>query len=342
MRPLTQVRRSARRQNGFPVPIWTPLAALLLLCGFRFPALVHGQSVPLRTTRLDMVFSASLFRAANRDDAIAAIRVWASMFARTHSFPLDPNVAVVDDVAELRKRVLAGSAGVLVLEVVEYFQLADLTAVEPVLCALQGEGRVPPRYMLLVGAGSGISSLEALRSKSIIIHAITGANLGKVWLDAMFYDGRLGRPEQFFRSVEIVPKASSAILPVFFGKADAAIVNEPSFDVSKEMNPQLGARLRVLEASLPLPEGLLCACRDQLAYREHFLDDMLHLHLDPQGRQISIVLRFSRLAPVEMSDLARVRELWRKHTLLSRLPEKASLGSLSRQEANPTGKGEEP
>jgi phosphonate transport system substrate-binding protein len=291
--------------------------------------------------RLDMVFSTSLFRSVNRNDAIAAVRVWASLVGRTRGFQVDPTVDVVDNAGEVRKRVLAGSAGVLALDVAEYFELADLAAVEPVFCAMKGEGTVPPRYLLLLGANSGISSLEGLRGKTAIISVNTGANLGQVWLDAMLYDGHFGRPEHFFRSVEVVPKASTAILPVFFGKADAAIVDEGSFDVSKEMNPQVGAKLRVLAASPPLAEALLCLCRKQVEFREDLIEELRGLHLDAQGRQILMVFGFSRLMPVDTFELEQVRELWRKHTLLSRPPEKVPLASLSGQETHPAGRGEE-
>jgi phosphonate transport system substrate-binding protein len=292
--------------------------------------------------RLDMVFSTSLFRAANRNDAIAAVRVWASMIGRTHGFQVSATVEAVDAAAEVRKRVLAGSAGVMALDVVEYFELEDLKAIEPVFCAMKGEGSVPPRYLLLVGANSGISSLEGLQAKTVIIQANTGANLGQVWLDAMLYDGHLGRPEHFFRSAEVVSKASAAILPVFFGKADAAIVDEGSFDVSKEMNPQVGAKLRVLSASPPLAEGLFCICRQQIEFQNDFLESVRDLHLDAQGRQILMVFGFSRLAPVEKPALEQVRELWRKHILLTRQPERRPLAGLSRQVPPPEGKGEQP
>jgi len=320
-------------------PVGTSLATLLIVCGLQFPVFGQGQPAPLRGTRLDVVFSASLFRTVNRNDATAAIRVWASMFAQTHGFQLSTTLDVADDVAGVRRRVLAGSVGVLGLDVVEYFQLADLAEVEPVFWAL-GEGNAPPRWLLLVGSESGISSLEGLRAKTAIIYAKTGANLGQVWLDAMLYDGRLGRPDRFLRSVDVVAKASSAILPVFFGKADAAVVDEPSFDVAKEMNPQLGVKLRVLTASPPLPEGILCICRNRLEFREEFVQDMQELQRDPQGRQMLMVFRFSRLAPVDIPALMPLRQMWRKHTLLFKPTEKASVGNSSRQETHLSGRGE--
>jgi ABC-type phosphate/phosphonate transport system substrate-binding protein len=339
MKLRTPAYRRVRPSAGSPAPIWTALFILLAPCPL---ALAQGASVPMRRQRLDMVFSTGLFRSVNRNDAIAAVRVWASMIGRTHGFQIDATVEAVDDVAEARKRVLAGSAGVLALDVVEYFELADLPEVEPVFCAMKGGGSVPPRYLLLVGANSGISSLAGLRGKTAIIHANTGANLGQVWLDAMLYDGRLGRAEHFFRSVEVVPKASAAILPVFFAKADAAIVDEGSFDVSKEMNPQVGKKLRVLCASPPLAEGIFCICRKQIEFSEEFLQSVRDLDLDPQGRQILMVFGFTRLAPVGKPELEQVREIWRKYNLLSQTPENASPGGWSRQPAHSAGRGAEP
>ena len=288
-----------------------------------------------------MVFSSSLFRSTNRNDALAAVRVWASMIGRNRGLLVDPTVDMVDDVAEIRKRVQAGSAGVLALDALEYLKLADLTVIEPVFCARRGEEDIPPRYLVLVRGESGISSLEALRGKSAIIHANTGANPGQVWLDAMLHDGRLGRPERFFSSVDVVPKASSAILPVFFGKADAAVVDQASFEVTREMNPQVGTKLRVLRSSPEVAEGLICLSMKHIEFREELLEGMRELQHDVQGRQILLVFRLCRLVPANKLALEQVCELWRKHILLSGSPEPAPFGSLSRRETHPAGRGGE-
>jgi len=212
----------------------------------------------------------------------------------------------------VRKRVLAGSAGLLALDAVEYLKLADLPAVEPVFSALRGDRESQQRYLLLVRGESGISSLEALRGKTVIIHANTSANLGQAWLDATTQNTRLGPAGRFFRSVDVVPKASAAILPLFFGKADAAIVDQANFDVTKEMNPQVGTKLRVLAASPQLVEGIICLTSNHVEFREELLEGMRDLHLDPEGKQILLVFRFSRLMPFDKAAVENVREIWRK------------------------------
>ena len=303
-----------------------------LLAWFLLPAILpwnvlarasgQGQPPALPKARLDMVFSDSLFRSVNRNDAVAAIRVWGRILAQERGFDTDPTVEILGDLAEIRKRVQANAVGVLSLDVLEYLQLADLPGVEPAFAGVRDEGGNTQEYLMLVRGESGTSSLEALRGKRALIHANTGANLGLMWLNAMLHDAHLGLPERFFSSVEVVDKPSAAILPVFFGKADLAIVDGSGFAVMKELNPQLGKRLLVLNSSPRMFEGMICLCKGAEA-RQALREGMRDLHLSVQGRQVLRVFRYTRLMPVDKLALDRVRELWQKTLSLSGPPEPA-------------------
>ena len=86
----------------------------------------------------------------------------------------------------------------------------------------------------------------------------------------------------------------------------------------------------------------MCICRKQIEFPEELLQDIRELQLDPQGKQILMVFRFTRLAPVDKAALDQVRELWRKHALLSMRPEKAPLATPSGKEMPQIGRGEKP
>ncbi|MFN7994976.1 MAG: PhnD/SsuA/transferrin family substrate-binding protein [Bryobacteraceae bacterium] len=264
------------------------------------------------------------------------------MIGRRRGFLVEPTVEVIDDVTEIRKRVQAGWYGTIAVDVMEYFKLADLGLIQPTFSALRGEGGNAPRYLLVVREDSGISSIEGLAGKTLSIQASTNANLGEAWLDSMLREGRSVRPENFFRSREVVLKASSAILPVFFGKADAAIVDLGSFDVAREMNPQLGAKLRVLRTSPEFAEALVCFTTRTSPFQDEILEAMRTLHLDPEGKQALLVFRFSRLVPVDNVALARARDLWQKHVLISHPSQRASSEVYGRSEDQPSRRGEKP
>jgi len=103
-----------RRAGGnitVPAPLPIHLAALVLVC--TCPPFSRGQGPrpALRQVRLEMVFSSSLFPVGNRNDAVAAVGVWTSMFGRRRGFQAQTTIEVVDNVAEARNLVLVGTLG---------------------------------------------------------------------------------------------------------------------------------------------------------------------------------------------------------------------------------------
>jgi ABC-type phosphate/phosphonate transport system substrate-binding protein len=287
----------------------------VLVCAATALVSAGDAPVPLRRVRLDCVVSSSLFRSVSRNDATAALRVWAGLVGQKYGFQVDPSVTVSGEFPDLRKRIQTGTAGLMAMDILEYLGLADLPAAVPVFQASRNERGDPQGYVLVVRASSGISTLEGLRGKSVIVQASTAANLGQIWLGSMLFDSHLSRPDRFFRSIEPAAKATSAILPVFFGKADAAVVENAGFAVTGEMNPQIGVQLRILVTSPPLSEGLVCV-RPKSEFREELIEGLRELYLDVQGRQILTVFRCGRLMPVDKPAIDRVRDMWRKHNLL--------------------------
>jgi ABC-type phosphate/phosphonate transport system substrate-binding protein len=312
------------------------LPALLLAIGP--PAPMRAQTAPLRPARLDVVFSGSLFGSASRADAVAAIRIWGNMVGRRKGFQVDSVVNVVDDLPEIRKRILAGSVMLLGVDVFEYFQLAEIPAVEPVFYASRAENGGATRYVLVVRDEPGIS-LENLRGRKAIVHFNTSANLGLVWLESVLQEARLSHAERFFAATENVAKPSLAVLPVFFGKADAAVVDETSYELSREMNPQLGKKLRVLRTSPPMPEAIVCVASKQIEFRKEMLESMADLHHDIQGKQILTVFRFGRMLPVDPVIVVNVRELWRKHLAWSKGVESAPAAHPAKPGRQISGEG---
>ncbi|MBL8210540.1 MAG: PhnD/SsuA/transferrin family substrate-binding protein, partial [Bryobacterales bacterium] len=236
----------------------TLLLSSIALAGATAAAQPAGK--PLKPARLDMAFSGSLLQSANRSDATAALRVWSEMLGRRRGLDVKSSVLVVDDVAELRRKWQTGEITMAVMDSIEFLQLGEVQEMDPVFLAVRGaEGH--QRYLLLTRTGNGIQSLAGLRGKSLLIHANTRANLGQRWIEGALSTARLEAPSRHFRSLETVPKGSAALLPVFFGKVDAAIVDEETFAVTREMNPQVGRTLQIIATSPSLVESIVCVSR---------------------------------------------------------------------------------
>ena len=296
---------------------WMTVAALAVASALPTPAGGQGTAPLLRKSRLHVVYSSSVFRTVSKNDAIAAMRVWVATVGRQKGFDLECSVEVIDGLAELSRRVKEGPPGVVLLDAFEYFDLANLGLLVPTFVGSKGKGDDPVYYALLVSRDSGVETVADLRGKTLVSYAGSRSDIGRKWLDALLHDSKLGVAEQFFRSVNSTSNPSAAVLPVFFGREGAGVVDRNAFEVMKEMNPQLGSKLRILAVSPPLADGILCIDKRPIDYREELLDGLKNLHQDAAGRQILLVFKSNKLKPVDAEILDRLRELWVKQRLIS-------------------------
>jgi ABC-type phosphate/phosphonate transport system substrate-binding protein len=283
------------------------------------PAAAAGQGAPPKLPRvhLDILYSSSLFRTVSRNDAIAALRVISETLTFQNGFMADCNVSVAETLAEIRERLQKGPVGLVLLDPVEYFDLAGLGVLEPTFTGTRGRDDQSLQLLLVASRESAGTTLSGLRGKTLAIQTDSRADLNRMWIEVLLHEDGLGPADHFFSSISSVPNSSAAVLPVFFGKAGGGVVDRASFEVMKEMNPQLASRLRVLATSPPLIKGILCVDKRPIAYREDLMEGLRDLPQTAAGRQILMVFRSDRLKPVNAEDLERVRTLCTKYRLIT-------------------------
>ena len=173
-------------------------------------------------------------------------------------------------------------------------------------------GKVGRKFLVLTRRGSGFNTLAALRGKDIIQQDIASTGPGKVWLETRLLSEKLGTPATFFGDVESVIKPTTAVLPVFFGKKAACVVDEASFDLMTELNPQVGQQLQVVAMSDALANPVVCLRKDgwpSAREKSVTLRSLGELHLNPSGQQICTLFKIDRMVPFEDSQLDTIRKL---------------------------------
>jgi ABC-type phosphate/phosphonate transport system substrate-binding protein len=290
----------------------------LFLIAFGAPARAQEISPENRRAHLEILYSSSLFHTVSKNDAIASIRAWTVAISKQNGFQLDCNVSVAEDMGEIRRRLAQGPLGLVLLDPVEYFELEGTGLLEPAFTGTRGKEDESLQFVLVTREDSAPAAISSLRGKSLAIQSEYGADLGRMWIEVMLHDNGLGPSDRFFSSVTSVSAPSSAALPVFFGKLGAGVVDRDSFELMEEMNPQLGAKLRVLSMSPRLIRGILCMDRRPVPYREDLMQGLRELHQTPAGRQILMVFKSNRIKPVDPEDLERVRTLCTKYRLITR------------------------
>jgi phosphonate transport system substrate-binding protein len=304
-----------------------------LLAGLCAPALAQqlaSNVAPggLRHTRLRVVASGRVFSGVNRNDARAALKVWFDVVAHDRGYALDSTVDIVDSVAEIRERLRSRSVELVTLGARDYLELESSNLIVPVLTDARATGGALYSYVLLVSPSSGTTSVASLRGKNVLVSARGSGETGKAWLEVLRGREKLGRAVSFFSSVTAAAKPQACILPVFFGTADACVVDEINLHLAEELNPQLG-QLRVLARSRPMIESVLAVPADPHPDQQELIDSMQSLNRDPRGRQLLMVFKTDRLVRIQPGDLDAARELWRDYGRLSG-PQTAESGPADR------------
>jgi ABC-type phosphate/phosphonate transport system substrate-binding protein len=278
-------------------------------------ALAQQDSAPggLRHARLYEIASSKTLNNVNRNDVQAALKVWAELMGQQRGFLLETKVDVLDTVAEMVARLESRSVDAMVICVTEFMELEARRLVVPVFTnGRRAQGDAHYSYLVVVKGSSTATGIAGLRGTNILVSSRTLENAGIAWLDVMLGKEGLGRASSFFASMKSVDKAQACILPVFFGAAEACIVDEVNLDLAKEMNPQLG-QLTVLARSRPMLENVVAIPVDPHPYTNEWKQAMLTAQDSPRGRQILSVFKTERVVPLHPGDLDSARDLWRDY-----------------------------
>jgi ABC-type phosphate/phosphonate transport system substrate-binding protein len=272
-----------------------------------------AASPGLKRTRLYVVASEAMLPTVNPQDAIASMSIWIKQLGRIRGFECEYKVEIAQSLGQMRQKVKEHAVDLLVLDTPDYLSLGDEGLVEAVAAGTSRGQLAAFPYLLLSNDVSGSAPLAGLRGKRIVVASRTKSNMGLVWLETLLAESRLGRASSFFGSVDITIRGSSCILPLFFGKIDACVVDSSNWEAAKELNPQLG-RLRVVARSDALLEGLLAMpIQPRHPYQSEVIDSILNLHKTLAGEQLGLVFKAGPQVRVDKAQFEAVRVLCGKY-----------------------------
>lgn len=276
-----------------------------------------GDLVPVD---LRVGFTRSSFLGVNEADARAAFKVFSMKVGEKRGYMITPHIRIFDDLAELMTEIDQDKQDLLILESWDYLTLSP-TAKMPVEFVTVEQGVMMEEYLVLVRTDVGLSSLADLAGKHLIALDSTNANTGKHWLRTELLAIGVSDPRTFFRRFEVREKPSQVVLPVFFGNADACVVDRSGLEIMAELNPQVGKMLRVIARSEPFLDTVACVRRDgwdEPRQRVDLIAAMQELRQDPAGQQITSLFKFNDLVPFESRYLDTVRALHQRHAALAK------------------------
>jgi phosphonate transport system substrate-binding protein len=239
-----------------------------------------------------LAMSESLVSGANMNDARAAMVTWIRQIELDTHIQIEMDPKVFEPSVEIFRRARSGLFDAVALNVIEYRQIADVLDSSQIICETEGF----QRYMLPVKRGGAIQTLGDVRGRRLLMLAGPKMCVASHWLSTILDAGHFVQTDQFFSSVAEEVKAARVVLPVFFGKADACVAAESSFDVLCELNPQVAKELTAIAISPTLVSGFYLFRKNYTsANRDRFAHVYSSVSGSVAGRQLSTLFQFNSL-----------------------------------------------
>ncbi len=288
--------------------VWIPAFAFLLgrVC-LAFVAAANTSNA--EKAHIHVVCSSSLFRGVDQSELVSSAKLWVQSIGNRVGLIIDPEITIVDNAGDMRRKVDEGTADLFASSSLEYLAIDRSTVLEPAVTMTAGTGEKGKiKYLLLVNRDGGISQVADLKGKVLNTYSRSDSNLHRVWLDVFLRGAHLPPADQLLKTVAATPKPSTACLPLFFGKADACMIDDPSWETLRELNPQLEKKLTVLAESKPMIENLI-SFTHRLNYVNEMYKGLLGLKDAPDGRQVLLFFKCRQAVAIDKGDLAYVSEL---------------------------------
>jgi ABC-type phosphate/phosphonate transport system substrate-binding protein len=282
---------------------------------FADPSKPNSDASATMPSYLSVALSINKYSDLDEKDAKAALNVWISMISKTGGFPTKVDLLSYKDLALFEKEARENRVDLVFLFAPEYLQMKNRIPFEPVAISTP-LGADYKQFSVFVRKDRGINKVVELANKDAFMEGGENNLLLSLWFETLLMkEGAFG-PAGFLSSFKNVKKPSQALLPVFFGKADACVVSRGGFEMMKELNPQVGQELVAIAHSPEYPQGIICMRKGWAEKYWGFLDHMFQLHKQSQGKQILTLMKISKLAPFKPAYLETTEALLQEHEAL--------------------------
>lgn len=178
-------------------------------------------------------------------------------------------------------------------------------------------GQKTYQYLLLVRADSGISGLEELQRKIMLVKK--GDETGNFYVNTVLLKNGQPESDRFFSSISETKNFSQAVLEVFFRKGDACLTTTTVFETMVELNPQVGKQLAIIERSSAFANPVLFFHKLLPPDTKKLITEtFLNFETSVYGQQFLLLHKIDRLIQFDPSDLDSLRELLQEYETYKR------------------------
>jgi len=238
-----------------------------------------------------------------RTEVRSTFDLWAQELMSKFQVPV--SITHYDNPAEMRQDFLAGKINGINTDGMTFVRLFKQEELAEGYATIMKGGW---KLMLFAGKASGVQSLAELSGKRIVL--LEEDPVGELYLETLCLRHHQRACREVFADIQRVSTSNQALMRVFFGKADLALVFGYGHEVAVEMNPQLGRSIHKLaEYQMHSQFFAFYSPKVDQALRQRTLRIIPTLHTYPRGRQLLDIFKIDRLEVATPAELQPVIDL---------------------------------
>jgi phosphonate transport system substrate-binding protein len=203
-----------------------------------------------------------------------------------------------------------GKIDVIVIDSLNFLELDGVIPLDRRFLVQLGPS-LKQRFLILARNKGKDTTLPGLRGGKLSIGG--GRKVGKRFLDVTLLQRGLPISDHFFGEVDTGENINTAIIDLYFGKIDAAVVPRFGYELALELNPQLGREIKILATSESVVNEMVGVRHD---FPQERLDRIRPLFLNLPPKRIELLFSMFHITGFHVANdgsLREVRELNKRY-----------------------------
>ena len=254
----------------------------------------------------------AVYQIASRTEIILSLNIWAKEISNGIGARV-ADVQLFDDVNVMAKAFAKQEINFAVASPLTFALHFDRNSLAECFYGSRADNE-QDAVLLIAQVKDNVNSIMDLQHKRLIMPE--NDELASVFLNTLTLQASGKKAPQFFSEILLSVKTNRAVLDVFFNKADAAIVQQASYEVMIALNPQLKEQLKIID-SYPIKSKAYSFVHKDFEGRKLIADSYLGLVKTARGRQLLEVYQQQGVEECSTQDLVAFDQLYAKFLALS-------------------------
>lgn len=251
-------------------------------------------------------YDATTMSKYSKKDTIIATDVWIKKMLENQSYEVE--LKYYQDMSEMGQDLENEKIDYVVGYGLNFIKHSDISKLESAFSQgyLDGRGE---HFVIVARKESGINVLSDISDNSVVA-VDKGDEIAKMYLRVKRYDVSKSDNVNFLE----LESRNRAILKLFFKKADVAITTDRAFALLKELNPQIGKRIKVIDET-KIQSSAFGFFRKSLSsqVKEDLLKTSQALIVSEYGKQILAIYKSETITKSKTESLSPIQEIYMKY-----------------------------